>query len=367
MRTVHCVFAFIAFAILPLPVFGARPAVTQVALRKEGDQFYLIANGGRMLLYSFSKTLLQPHVALPNGDNVRLTQTEKPAVIVHTKSGQTTTISLDDTLKQWVNDDSKWNGHPFKNFILGVYNNEQLSVNLGDAVLCHGKLLAIMTTNSVRGSGNAIKSQQLIRIDTTPTPTVRMLRWLVANSDSGSITRLSICADRLLLFALPGRISEFPSPQSNKELEAGGLFDIDVDGQIVGVVPNIAPPLFPVGVLSNRWLVLARVGEKGKASPSIWLYDCRSRRLTSMHAKVNYGGPGVPESGTLMPYIYTNAGAVILYHLPDGKRISLPPRNGSNFTVRLWNGLVVEEDVSRRQVRIYSPDAGKLIKTFKIK
>ncbi len=357
----------------------------ELTLKREGKDTYLVQGKTRLRIANPGKAPDAPDVFyLPDGDTVTLAG---DSIQVRTKAGQTGAISLTETLKQWVHDDSKWGGHAFENFILGVYNNGGLNVSIGDTIVFNGALLAILTTQATRGSGNDLKSQQLVRVQTTPTIALQMLRVFTAPSTSTysmppAIPRLFLRGKSLLLFADPGDPDTYKALKSPQTAPTSQMEEIDRDGKTLRVAATFPSPLYPSSLIADRWLVLNMTLPLDKADVSpLWLHDMQRHVTLSLPVKRQeyrgYMSVYLPSAGSTMPYVAlepahdeqgedANGKAVRLriLHLPDGRRAATLPTPRQPADVLLWNGLVVVVEPRLRRIVVYTAQTGRRVKTL---
>jgi hypothetical protein len=383
MRTVLSLLLIVRLVTLLLAsAFAAPPHAQNLALQREGTHLYLTAKGARLALNVLTDALDTPIATvftLPSGDTVTLYSQASPyppqpqtaVVSVRTKAGQISEISLDATLKQWLPDDSKWNEHTFGNYLRGVYNHEGLSVSLENPVLFQGALLAVLTTRSVRGSGNVIKSQQLVRVVTAPAPGLQMLRFLDVPyghvySMSRHIPRLFVWGKRLLLFPTPFQPEEAASILKSKSVPQSELHEIDLMGRTLRTVGSFPSPYFPLGIVANRWLVLGLT--KNVAAHPVWMCDLKSQRSAALagnwKAYNDFELLRLPPPGSTMPYLALEGETVPVIHLPSGKRGVVLPGSRYADSVLLWDGLVVITDREKHRVTAYDVRTGRRIKSF---
>ncbi len=358
----------------------------ELTLKREGRDTYLVQGKARLRITS------PDHAAntsanifhLPDGDTVTLAG---DSIRVQTKAGQSGTISLTETLKQWVHDDSKWGGHAFENFILGVYNNGGLNVSIGEATVFNGALLAMLTTQATRGSGNDLKSQQLVRVQTTPTIALQMLRVFTAPSTSTysmppTIPRLFMRGKSLLLFADPGDPDTYEALRSPKTAPTSQMEEIDQDGKTLRIEATFPSPLYPSSLIDGRWLVLNLTLPLDKADVSpLWLHDMQRHVTLSLPVTWReHGGPisvYLPSAGAAMPYValepahdeqgedaYGKTARLRILHLPDGRRTANLPTPRQPADVLLWNNLVVVVEPRLRRIVVYKAQTGNSVKTL---
>ena len=320
---------------------------------------------------------------LPNGDVVTL-PTEETGLRVRSQAGQTQELSLANVLKQWLPDDSKWNGHTFGNYIRYTNSHDGLTVGLDDAMLFNGALLAILTTHSAGGSGQALKSQQLVRVETAPVLKLTMLQCLDVPDGSPytiprHLSRLFVWNKRLLLLTHPGAPDDLtplsaPDARSNPA-RASELVEINTNGKMGASVARFPQPLYPFDIVANRWLVLG-TGPNTQTRFPVWVHDME--RHISMPVPGDwqcYNGESsltLPSPGNTLPYLAMevfgtdqgNSRSVIVVHLPDGKRSSIALGRADLLSVLLWNGLIVAVDMSNNRVHVYDVTTGKRVKTL---
>jgi hypothetical protein len=365
------------------PCLAAPPSAHELALKRNG-RLYLTSRSARLplpILTDHSSSRADREFVLPDGNRYSVPTKDDGSVVVENGSGR---ISLPETLRSWVNDDGKWRDHEFKNYILGTYNHEHLTASLTDPLVFKGVLLAILTTHSVRGSGNNIKSQQLVRIDGAPTPHLTMLRWLEVPTGGphtmpDPIRRMFAAGNRLLLFRNPVSPDYLDEFALGKPTPASELEEIDNAGMTLRVLGKIPGPIYPIGLVSDRWLVFgaARNTITRSLNRPIWLYDLKWNIIKPLPGNwAAYEGEWsvvLPETGSTMPYILlrkqgkdeSEHGKLTAIHLPDGKRVSAFTVSSDAGNAHLWNGLLVVTDEANRSVLAYNVVTGKTVKRLR--
>ena len=381
MRTTAGLTAITGIVLAASLLMAGRANAQNLTLKQEGGSVYLVEGKARLQIPNAATPDTSAAVFhLPDGDTVTLAG---DSVQVQTKTGQSGAISLKETLKQWVHDDSKWNGHALKNYILGVYEHGGLFVGLENAVIFDGALLAILTTNSASGSGNVIESQQIVKIQTTPTPVLQMVRFLPVPSTSAyamppTIPRLFLHGKSLLLFTDPGSPEDYEALSKPKTAPRSHLAEIDTDGKTLRTAAEFPRPLYPVGLVNNRWLVLGlTLITHPSTVPQLWLHDIqRHITLPLPVASKDYEGfnfVSLPDPGCPMPYMALQThdgtgqkpGKVLVLHLPDGRRVALLPGfRTTGCSVLFWNNQVVTVDTFLHRIAVYEAQTGRVMKTF---
>lgn len=358
----------------------------EVTLKRDGKDTYLVQGKARLQIPDPAHTSgTSANVFhLPNGDTVTLAG---DSVQVQTKAGQTSAISFAETLKQWVHDDSKWNGHAFENFLLGVYEHGGLLVSIGNAVVFDGALLAILTTNSASGSRNVIESQQLVRVQTTPAPALQMLRYLTVPSTDAyamppTIPRLFAQGKSLLLFTNPGDPDSYGRLKTPRTAPTSQMEEIDQDGKTLRIAALFPKPLYPLGLMDGRWLALKLTLALNKADVSpLWLHDLERHVTLSLPVTwQDYGGyidVYLPSAGSTMPYVALEPShdeqgkdargkptLLRILHLPDGRRTATLPAPRQPADVLLWNGMAVIVEPRMRRIVVYAAQTGQRLKNL---
>ncbi len=393
MRIVNMnVVSMWAFAIMMTTVSLLTPANAQnLTLRRKHGQIYLVSGSARLLIdlppppsltYVGKQRLPNDTVVTFRGESIHI---ESPG-------RADSDISLKDTLEQWLPDENKWGGHALEQVFLDEYNLGELSFDVSEPVVYKGALLAILNLRSTHGPNSSIRAQQLVRVQTSPTPALLLLRYLDVprlkpTSYYSSIRRLFLVGENLLLFEHFGDPSSYKMLKTPASAPVSELNVIDAGGKVVRTAAKFPSPLSPndftgEAIINDRWVVLHLELDLNRTDvPAVWLHDMQRHITTALPVAVrrygDYVGVSMPVYGDTMPYVALKTindgqgkdalkrpAKIFVFHLPDGKLVSTLPAPNRPDLVTLWNGLVVVEDVPQNRLSVYKAQTGQRLKTF---
>lgn len=368
----------LALAACSLCIAVAPQRAGRLSVERDGNRLYLTAKGDSHLIFDpeMRGDLVVP---LPDGTTVSIPSAADAKVVVRDADGRARGMPLAETLKRWLKDDAKWAGHRFANFIRGVYNHEGLSVSLQNPTVFNGLLLALLTTNSIRGSGNVVKSQQLVRLQTQPRLAFQMLRLLDlppqhASDMMSGYPRLFVLKTHLLLFTRPNDTRYAADFEAQKPTPSSDLEEIAPDGKTIQVFAEFPAPLYPLGLLKDRWMLLQLPGE---CRHPVWIYDLARGRLKPLSG--NWKGVTLPHAARVdlpdsgqsivvekIDYDNDNKTVLRLIHVPDGRTLRQITLASPSDRFVLWHGMFVTILEHGRRVTVYRAATGRLVKRFRL-